>query len=214
MSSQESSFVTLGQRVLANPLKASVAKDAPSSVSRVTWSPDGTLCGAAFSKNLINLYADAGPNDLRQQLGIDAHVGAVNDIAFAHPNKQPCIVTCGEDKLLKVWDLTGRKLFNFEGHEASVYSICPHQKENIQFTFSTAIDGKIKAWLYDNMRSGVDYDAPGHWCITMLYNAEGSRLFSCGTGKDGDSFLVEWNESEGAIKRTYAGFRKKSAGVV
>lgn len=26
--------------------------------------------------------------------------------------------------------------------------------------------------------------------------------------------MVEWNESEGAIKRTYAGFRKKSVGVV
>lgn len=40
------------------------------------------------------------------------------------------------------------------------------------------------------------------------------RLFSCGTSKDGDSFLVEWNESEGAIKRKYSGFRKKSTGVV
>lgn len=40
------------------------------------------------------------------------------------------------------------------------------------------------------------------------------RLFSCGTSKEGDSFLVEWNESEGALKRTYMGFRKKSAGVV
>ena len=40
------------------------------------------------------------------------------------------------------------------------------------------------------------------------------RLFSCGTSKEGDSYLVEWNESEGAIKRTYSGLRKKSAGVV
>jgi len=40
------------------------------------------------------------------------------------------------------------------------------------------------------------------------------RLFSCGTSKEGESFLVEWNESEGAIKRTYAGFRRKSIGVV
>ena len=44
-----------------------------------------------------------------------------------------------------------------------------------QFIFSTAIDGKIKAWLYDNMGSRVDYDAPGHWCTTMLYSADGSR---------------------------------------
>lgn len=40
------------------------------------------------------------------------------------------------------------------------------------------------------------------------------RLFSCGTGKDGESHLVEWNESEGAIKRTYSGFRKRSSEVV
>ncbi|EEF49925.1 WD-repeat protein, putative [Ricinus communis] len=195
--------------------QASFVKDAPVSVNRVTWSPDGSLVGAAFNKHLIHLYAYTGSSDLRQQLEIDAHAGGVNDLAFAHPNKQLCVVTCGDDKLIKVWDLGGRKLFNFEGHEAPVYSICPHHKENIQFIFSTAIDGKIKAWLYDNVGSRVDYDAPGHWCTTMLYSADGSRLFSCGTSKEGDSFLVEWNESEGAIKRHYAGFRKKStAGVV
>jgi hypothetical protein len=40
------------------------------------------------------------------------------------------------------------------------------------------------------------------------------RLFSCGTSKEGESHLVEWNESEGAIKRTYSGFKKRSLGVV
>ncbi|GAB2277382.1 Topless- protein 3, variant 2 [Dionaea muscipula] len=184
------------------------------SVSRVAWSPDGSYVGAAFNKHLIHLYSYAGPNELRHHLEIEAHAGTVNDLAFAYPNKQPCVVTCGDDKLIKVWDLSGRKLYNFEGHEAPVYSICPHHKENIQFIFSTAIDGKIKAWLYDNMGSRVDYDAPGHWCTTMLYSADGSRLFSCGTSKEGESYLVEWNESEGAIKRTYAGFRRKSNGVV
>jgi hypothetical protein len=36
------------------------------------------------------------------------------------------------EEVKQVWDLTGRKLFNFEGHEAAVYNICPHHKENIQ----------------------------------------------------------------------------------
>ncbi|XP_027366105.1 topless-related protein 3-like isoform X5 [Abrus precatorius] len=198
------------------PFQAAAVRDAPISVSRVTWSPDGSFVGIAFTKHLIHLYAYTGsnPNELAQRIEVDAHVGGVNDLAFAHPNKQLCVVTCGDDKSIKVWDLNGRKLFTFEGHEAPVYSICPHHKENIQFIFSTAIDGKIKAWLYDNIGSRVDYDAPGHWCTTMLYSADGTRLFSCGTSKDGESFLVEWNESEGAIKRTYNGFRKKSAGVV
>ncbi|KAJ4829400.1 Topless- protein 3 [Turnera subulata] len=219
--------LALRERLVSKPFKiwdmsscslqfqASVVKDAPFSVTRVTWSPDGNFVGAAFNKHLIHLYAYTGSNELRQHLEIDAHSGGVNDLAFAHPNKQLCVVTCGDDKLIKVWDLTGRKLYNFEGHEAPVYSICPHHKENIQFIFSTAIDGKIKAWLYDNVGSRVDYDAPGRWCTTMLYSADGSRLFSCGTSKEGDSFLVEWNESEGAIRRHYSGFRKKStAGVV
>ena len=40
------------------------------------------------------------------------------------------------------------------------------------------------------------------------------RLFSCGTSKEGESFIVEWNESEGAVKRTYHGLGKRSVGVV
>ena len=33
----------------------------------------------------------------------------------------------------KVWDTaTGAKQYTFEGHEAPVYSVCPHYKENIQ----------------------------------------------------------------------------------
>ncbi|KAE9610024.1 putative transcription factor WD40-like family [Lupinus albus] len=194
--------------------QASVVKDSPISVSRVSWSPDGNFIGVAFSRHLIHLYAYQGPNDLRHHLEIDAHVGGVNDLTFSYPNKQLCIVTCGDDMLIKVWDLTGRKLFNFEGHEGPVHSVCPHQKESIQFIFSTAADGKIKAWLYDNAGSRVDYDAPGQWCTRMSYSADGNRLFSCGTSRDGDSFLVEWNESEGALKRTYSGFRKKSVGIV
>ncbi|KAH9306418.1 hypothetical protein KI387_010822, partial [Taxus chinensis] len=197
---------------LQAPYESSVSSFA---INRVMWSPDGSLIGVAFSKQLVHVYGYQVLADLRQHLEIDAHVGGVNDLAFSHPNKQLCIVTCGDDKTIKVWDVvTGRKLYTFEGHEAAVYSVCPHHKESIQFIFSTAIDGKIKAWLYDHMGSRVDYDAPGKWCTTMMYSADGTRLFSCGTSKEGESFLVEWNESEGVIKRTYNGLRKKSTGVV
>lgn len=45
-----------------------------------------------------------------------------------------------------------------------------------QFIFSTSVDGKIKAWLYDMMGPRVDYDAPGHSCAAMAYSADGKRL--------------------------------------
>ncbi|KAB2071693.1 hypothetical protein ES319_A08G240300v1 [Gossypium barbadense] len=197
------------------PLQTALLNDAVISVNRCVWAPDGLMLGVAFSKHIVQIYQYNSTGELRSHLEIDAHVGGVNDIAFAYPNKQFCIITCGDDKTIKVWDTVGgRRLHIFEGHEAPVYSVCPHYKETIQFIFSTAIDGKIKAWLYDCLGSRVDYDAPGLWCTTMAYSADGTRLFSCGTSKDGESHLVEWNESEGAIKRTYSGFRKRSLGVV
>ena len=62
---------------------------------------------------------------------------------------------------MKVWDaVAGCRQYTFEGHEAPVYLVCSHHKENIQFIFSTAIAGKIKAWLYDCLGSKVDYDGP------------------------------------------------------
>ncbi|EOY31132.1 Transducin family protein / WD-40 repeat family protein isoform 8 [Theobroma cacao] len=197
------------------PLQASLANDYTVSINRVMWSPDGNLFGVAYSKHIVHVYSYHGGDDLRNRLEIEAHVGSVNDLAFSYPNKQLCIVTCGEDRIIKVWDaVSGAKQHIFEGHEAPVYSICPHHKENIQFIFSTATDGKIKAWLYDNVGSRVDYNAPGQSSTTMAYSADGTRLFSCGTNKDGESYLVEWNESEGAVKRTYFGLGKRSAGVV
>ncbi|CAA6667022.1 unnamed protein product [Spirodela intermedia] len=202
------------------PLQAALMKDASISVNRCLWSPDGSIVGVAFSKHLVQTYV-FGPNgDLRPQLEIDAHNGGVNDLAFSHPNKSLSIVTCGDDKTIKVMTFvcveccTGQREHIFEGHDAPVYSICPHVKESIQFIFSTAFDGKIKAWLYDCVGSRVDYDAPGLSCTVMAYSADGTRLFSCGTSKDGESHLVEWNETEGSIKRTYSGFRKRSSGVV
>ncbi|KAL6972860.1 Topless-related protein 4 [Sarracenia purpurea var. burkii] len=196
-------------------LQASLANEYTASVNKVRWNPDGTLFGVAYSKHIVHVYRYHGGDDIRNHLEIDAHTGNVSDLAFAHPNKQLCVITCGEDKTIKVWDAaTGSKQYIFEGHQLPVYSVCPHTKENIQFIFSTSVDGKIKAWLYDNLGSRVDYDAPGHSCTTMTYSADGTRLFSCGTNKEGESYIVEWNESEGAVKRTYHGLGKRSVGVV
>ncbi|XP_062155997.1 topless-related protein 4 isoform X2 [Alnus glutinosa] len=203
----------IGKRTMN--LQALLANECTASVNRVIWSPDGALFGVAFSKHMVQIYSYHGGDDLQNHLEIEAHVGNVSDLAFSHPNKQLYIVTCGEDKTIKVWEaINGNKVYTFEGHEAPVYSVCPHQKENIQFIFSTAIDGKIKAWLYDNLGSRVDYDAPGQSCTTMAYSADGTRLFSCGTNKEGESYIVEWNESEGAIKREYNGLGKQSVGIV
>lgn len=63
-----------------------------------------------------------------------------------------------------MWDLNGRKLFNFEGHEAAVYSICPHQKENIQVLLQIA-----QPHLVSNQLEWCNIDE-SYNCIYLLQN--------------------------------------------
>ncbi|KAL0010744.1 hypothetical protein SO802_005852 [Lithocarpus litseifolius] len=102
----------------------------------------------------------------------------------------------------------------FSHPNRQLFIITCGEDKNIKFIFSADINGRIKAWLYDNMGSRVDYDAPGQSCMTMAYSADGTRLFSCGTSKEGESYLAAWNESEGFIKHVYNGLWKQSVGVV
>ncbi|KAJ6673965.1 PROTEIN putative-RELATED [Salix viminalis] len=194
--------------------KATLLKDPSVSVNRVAWSPEGCLFGVAYSKHLVQIYSYNEAKDARQQLEIDAHVGGVNDLTFSAPEKQLLVITCGDDKIVKAWDATnGVKMYTFEGHDAPVYSLCPYSKGNVHFVFATSVNGNIKVWLYDNLGARVDYDAPGLGCTSMAYSGD-RRLFSCGTSKSGESFLVEWDDSEGAIKRSYLGLQKNPSSVV
>ncbi|KAL8496923.1 hypothetical protein ACS0TY_020562 [Phlomoides rotata] len=181
------------------------------SVNRVRWSPGGSKFGAAFSEHIIHLYNKNGD----KQFEINAHFGSVNDIAFSKPYDKLVVISCGDDKLIQVWDAeTGAKQYTFEGHQGPVYSLCPHLKECIHFLFSISRSGEIKAWLFDNCGSRITYNAPGLSCMRMAYSSNSKRLFSCGTNENGESYIVEWSESEGFILRTYSGLSKYSSGMV
>ncbi|XP_073014624.1 topless-related protein 4-like [Primulina eburnea] len=192
-------------------LQASLANEYSASVTCVRWSPNGNGFGVSYSKHMVQLVSYHGGDDLRNHLEVEAHVGSVNDLAFYRRNKQLLFITCGDDKTVKVWDAeTGTRQHIFEGHNSPVYSVCPHIKGDIDFIFSTDVDGNIKAWLYDDGGERVDYEAPGRSCSIMTYSADGTRLFSCGTNGDGESNIVEWNDTEGTLKRKYLGLGQQT----
>ncbi|KAL3497852.1 hypothetical protein ACH5RR_040584 [Cinchona calisaya] len=191
-------------------LMASLANENAASVNRVLWSPDGSFCGVAYSKNVVSIYTYervvGGAVDLGTHLSIDAHVGNVYDLAMFYLNNQLCIVTCGEDKAVKVWDnATGYKLHTFEGHDAAVYSVCAQCRNSKQYIISTAIDGKIKVWQCGIKGSIDDLDAPGLTSTKMAYSSDGTRLFSCGMNNDGKSCLVERNKEYADAILSYLG---------
>ncbi|KAK3436833.1 hypothetical protein EUGRSUZ_C01361 [Eucalyptus grandis] len=176
-------------------LQASLANDYIAPVNCVMWSPDGTLFCVAYSKHMVHIYSYHGGDDIRNQLEIEAHVGSVNDLAFSYPNEQLCVVTCGEDRSIKVWDaVTGTKQHSFEGHEAPVYSISYTyhglgkrfggfvQFDTTKNRFLAAGEEfVVKFWDMDNNNILTSTDAegglpPSDNSIKILANADGIRL--------------------------------------
>ncbi|CAI9092663.1 OLC1v1027973C2 [Oldenlandia corymbosa var. corymbosa] len=207
-------FMIWNREAISESFLNSLHTDQQISVNCVLWSPDGSTFGVAFSKNIVQLYAcRVDINYIKKQLEIEAHSGSVNDLAFSLWNDQLLIITCGEDKLIQVWDSkSGSKQFTFEGHGASVYSLCPHINEDSHLLLSTSTNGEIKAWLFTNTEPIAEYDASGCSHMKMAYSDDGKRLFSCGTNEDGNPYILEWNQTGGYITRTYHGLCSKHAG--
>ncbi|XWS43099.1 hypothetical protein CRYUN_Cryun16bG0072700 [Craigia yunnanensis] len=65
-------------------------------VCNITYSADGKSVSIVYRVTLYGMDAE--------YLELDAHVGGVNGLAFSHPNKQLCVITCGDDRTIKVWD--------------------------------------------------------------------------------------------------------------
>ncbi|KAG6528116.1 hypothetical protein ZIOFF_010265 [Zingiber officinale] len=102
---EDASTGVVGELAVGHP--ALIGRHAPFPVThqateRCLWSPEGSILGVAFSKHLVQIYAFNLNEELQQHLEIDAHIGSVNDIAFSYPKKTLSIITCGNDKAIKV----------------------------------------------------------------------------------------------------------------
>eukprot|EP00854_Cymbomonas_tetramitiformis_P015617 gene15617-18515_t len=176
-------------------------------ISRLKWGFGGGFFGVAYSRRMIQSYYIHQQEGVHLHNEINAHDGAVNDLAFVNHSSTVHLVTCGDDGFVKVWDLkAGAVLQTFRGHEGPVYSVCPFEKDNLKHIFSTGKDGKVKAWIYDDREARVSYVAPGRWATHMVYSKDGRR--------ENQPTLVEWNEIEGKLIRQYMGFHNTSEALV
>ncbi|KAI3874953.1 hypothetical protein MKW98_019526 [Papaver atlanticum] len=109
-------------------LQALPAKNSRVGVKRIIWSPDGSLFGVAYSRDIVQIYSYHGSDDVRLHLELDAHVGGVNDLAFSYHGNQLCVITCGDDKTVKVWDAaSGTVEYTFKDHKDPVLTVCPYK---------------------------------------------------------------------------------------
>lgn len=76
-----------------------------------------------------------------------------------------------------MWDAgAGRRLYIFEGHEAPVYSVCPHYKENIQVNFLTSL--MLSVSYLSTLLCLFSSDKRGPWSYVLhLIIAQDQPLF-------------------------------------
>ncbi|KAF3326026.1 Topless-related protein 1 [Carex littledalei] len=210
--------------LLDNPAFSAAIQDALDkedgffSVRRVLWSTDGCHFVVAYCKHLVQMYKFSGKSDLQCTFEIDAHKGGLNDIAFSQPIHKMFIVTSGDDGAIRVWSsVSGLLLHTFGAdHSAPVLSICPRSRGFRQYILSASSDGKIKSWRFDKIEPEHEFEGPICSSVSFAATTDGSRLFSCGTIKDGTGspFLVEYSEPNEGIIKCYLGLSTHTDGAL
>lgn len=82
-------------------------------------------------------------------LTIKPHEGGVNCCQFAHTENSQLVVSCGCDKMIKIWESkSGNNIQSFEGHEDNV-TCCTFTHDD-QYIVSASADRSVKVWSLES----------------------------------------------------------------
>ncbi len=164
---------------------------------------------------------------------IDAHAGWVRAIAMSPDQRQ--FATCGNDNLVKLWNVADFSLARtFEGHTCHVYNVAFHPTE--RFLVSGDLRGNIKQWDLQTGRQTRTLDASvifrydptfraDHGGVRgMSFNADGSLLACAGITNVSNAFagvgnpavvLFNWQTGQRSqVLRVQPAFQGTCWGVV
>merc|ERR550537_1294734 len=161
-----------------------------SDVNSVAFSSDNRQIVSGSRDKTIRLWNTLA--ECKYTITDDAHSDWVSQVRFSPSAKQPLIVSCGWDKLVKVWNLNNCKLrYNLAGHSAPLYAstISPDG------SLCAATDASIKIWDLENKSVQDEIPPPVKnktglpWIVSLTWSADGNTLFAGGT--DGDIYVYE-----------------------
>jgi WD40 repeat protein len=164
---------------------------------------------------------------------IDAHTGWVRAIAMSPDQRQ--FATCGNDNLVKLWNVADFSLVReFAGHTSHVYNVAFHPSERM--LVSGDLRGNIKQWSLETGRETRTMDASvifrydptfraDHGGIrSMAFNADGSLIACAGITNVTNAFagvgnpavvLFNWQTGQRSqVLRVQPNFQGTAWGVV
>jgi WD40 repeat protein len=182
---------------LSQALRGMIAtlKGHSSSVSSVSFSPDGKTLASGSDDNTIKVWNLATGNQITTLKG---HSSSVNSVSFSPDGKT--LASGSYDNTIKVWDVaTGKPITTLTGHTSTVSSVSfsPDGKT----LASGSVDKTIKVW---NLATGkVITTLTGHTSsvISVSFSPDGKTLAS---GSD-DKTIKVWNLATGKVITTLTG---------
>ena len=127
---------------------------------------------------------------------IKAHIGIVRKILFCRLSSKLCLISCGNDKKIKIWDMSTFSLYKtLEGHKSTIYKILIFTANNQKYLCSSSNDRTIKIWNLSNFKLVKNLLGHTSTPFTMLYIKDKNLLVS----GDWDGHLIFWNIKKGWI---------------
>ncbi|GFH57595.1 hypothetical protein CTEN210_14071 [Chaetoceros tenuissimus] len=118
-------------------------------INQIAYSNNGSLIAAASHDHTVRLWTPyAKATDVSDALNLRGHTKEVRGVQFS-PHQKSLLVSCSNDKSLRLWNLAKQKCGHFEktlvGHSNWVNTCKFHPKES-ELVASGSDDGTLRIW--------------------------------------------------------------------
>ena len=130
-----------------------------------------------------------------------AHQGGVGSVALSPDGKR--LVTGGDDKTIKIWDIaTGKELITLPGAHREYITCVALSPDGKQIVSSDYL-GEIKVWDAANLDKAMTLIRHGNdWTGSVSFSPDGKQLVSVGYG---DKEIKVWDAATGAEIISFSG---------
>jgi WD40 repeat protein/tRNA A-37 threonylcarbamoyl transferase component Bud32 len=144
----------------------------PTSVTTLTYSPDGATLALAARDKSVRIFDPEKSTQLKVLLG---HTGVVRALAYSADGR--LLASAGDDKIIRLWNVqTGEKIAELSGHASGITALA-FSKRNELASVDTGDEG-IHIWDINTRKERGVLKGHENGVVALAFSPSGSRLAS------------------------------------